>query len=157
VDAEKGETRIRHRVDERVRKVAGLRAEDVVVAAEGHDPRVDAATTEPCEAVGVDAGAKHRVARRHLTRRARKTHTDIRALGDALHLVAEQELAPRGRDIVGKRPGYEAIIDDPGARHVQRPNACRVRLQLSQALRLDQLEPRGAVLCPAAVQLLEPK
>ena len=48
--------------------------EDVVVAAEGHDLRIDGTTAEPREPVGVDAGAEHRVPRRHLPRSAREAH-----------------------------------------------------------------------------------
>ena len=57
-------------------------------------------------------------------------------------LVPEQDLAAGGHDIVGEAARDEAIVDDPRSRHVQRAHAGRMRLELAQALRADQLEPR---------------
>jgi hypothetical protein len=144
------------RVHERVCEMAGLGSKDVVVTAERHDPRVDRTAAELRQPVRVDAGTEHGVARRHLAGRAREAHARPLALDDVLYLVAEQKLAAGGRDVVGESPGHEPVVDDPRARHMQRPYASCVGLQFSQAGRSDQLEPRYAVRRPSTQQLLEP-
>src|SRR5207245_617405 len=57
VDAEKGEPRVRDRIDQAADEMAGPGRERVVVAAEGDDPFVSGGARHRGDAVGVETGA----------------------------------------------------------------------------------------------------
>ena len=90
MDTEKRKARVGHGVDEPVRQMAALRAQDVVVAAKRDDPRLDVPAAEPCQAIGVHAGAEDGVARRRRPPPSSRSERRARPLDDAVHLVAKQ-------------------------------------------------------------------
>ena len=70
--------------------MAALRAQDVVVAAKRDDPRLDVPAAEPCQAIGVHAGAEDGVAGVDVPRRRLDPNAAPGPLDDAVHLVAKQ-------------------------------------------------------------------
>ncbi len=67
----------------------------------------------------------------------------------------EHDLAAVGLDVAGVGARHLAVVDDAGARRMQRHDPGRVRLDLEQPLAVDLLEARDAVRDAAAVQLFE--
>ena len=129
VDAEEGERRIRHRVDEPVHESPSAGGELEVVAAErcnAISPLVErrsvSANRSDCTPVQTTTfSAAIAYTRSEL-------HDALPGAGlDTRHRAAEEHLATAAADVVRKGDRYPLVVDDPGLRVVDRPNAGNVR------------------------------
>ena len=154
MDAEERELRVRHRVDQAPHQVPPLRPEQIVLAPEGDDADVRRRPGEPGHHVGVEARAVDEPARADLEARGRQR--------EALGAVARGQDAGAGLDggagldqLAREVGGHRAVVDDGGRGGVDGADGGGVRLQLAQAVPVDQGEAGDGVGRAALEESLE--
>ncbi len=149
MDAEEGQGRIGHRVDQPADQVAAFVAQLPVLAAERDDARLGRLARRDREAVGLEAGAHdHAVgfegcAVRQLDGRAEPVLAHAGGAG------IRPDLATNGGDIgrVGAR--HRGEVGDRGLGRVERGDAGHVGLDLGEIVGFEPPQPGNAVLvCP---------
>ena len=150
MNAEEGEGRIRHRVHEPVHERSRPFYEREVVTAERGDAiptRVHAG--QPRQPVRLHPGADHHLPGGNCVPGSEPHHAFVGVRLDCRHRAPEEQFATASPDVVCESVRYLLVIDDPGLRHVEGPNARDVRLDLPHLV-ATQLPQSGDPVSPAA-------
>ncbi len=154
MDSEEGERGVGHRVDEPPHEVAALGSQHEVVAAKRHDPRLGRRPAERGEPVRVRSRAHDDTPCLDVP----GVRPDERGGATTLEggdLAPEEHVSPSGADVVGERARDRREVDHGSLRRMERAEASDVRLELAEALALDDRDVRNAVCKRAPVELLE--
>jgi len=159
VHPKEGEARIRDRVDQALDKAPAIRAQGVILTAEGNDPRLVGSAHHAGQPVGLQPGAHDDVVEvLYIALPVPDcSHDDTRgSLPETHDLFTGQNLTASGDDEFGEPAGDSGEVCDRGGRRMQPCHATDVRLDFAKLRRAYPTYSRNTVDASSILDVNQP-